>query len=443
MLTAVGIVLFVLGLLFSIAWHELGHLTFAKLFNVRVTQYMVGFGRTLFSRRRGETEYGLKAIPLGGYIRMVGMVPPSADKRRGRFGGPSSTAMGPAGMVRQIIEDSRAGDRAQVTELDDGRQFYQLHPFKRILVMLAGPLQNLVLAVVLFILIVVGLGLPTAVPAVGTVSECVLPATSTAKVCPDKETAAYQRTPAYTAGLQTGDKIVRFAGETITGWSRMRELIRASAGKTVALTYDRAGQLATVQVPIVANLLDVVDDSGAITGTTTGGFLGITAATEYQTQSVGSAFVLTGQFIGRAAHAVVMIPSRIPALWDSIFNGKKRDVNSPVGIVGAGVISGEILSSDTAAKDKIELFLQLLAGFNMSLFLLNLLPLLPLDGGHILGAVIEWVRRGWSKVRRKADPGPFDVAKLMPVAYVVALLFIGLSILTFVADVVNPVKLFG
>ena len=107
------------------------------------------------------------------------------------------------------------------------------------------------------------------------------------------------------------------------------------------------------------------------------------------------------------------------------------------------MISGEILSSDTAAKDKIVLFLQLLAGFNMSLFLLNMLPLLPLDGGHILGAVIEWVRRLRSKVRRKADPGPFDVAKLMPVAYVVALLFIGLSVLTFVADVVNPVKLFG
>ena len=77
MLIAIGVILFVLGLLFSIAWHELGHLTFAKLFNVRTTQYMVGFGKTLFSRRRGETEYGLKAIPLGGYIRMVGMVPPA------------------------------------------------------------------------------------------------------------------------------------------------------------------------------------------------------------------------------------------------------------------------------------------------------------------------------------------------------------------------------
>jgi membrane-associated protease RseP (regulator of RpoE activity) len=79
----------------------------------------------------------------------------------------------------------------------------------------------------------------------------------------------------------------------------------------------------------------------------------------------------------------------------------------------------------------------------MSLFLLNLLPLLPLDGGHILGAVIDWIRRGWATVRRRVQPRPFDVATLMPVAYVVALLFIGLSLLTAVADIVNPVQLFG
>ncbi len=435
MLTAIGIILFVLGLLFSIGWHELGHLTFAKIFKVRVSQYMVGFGRTLFSRRFGETEYGLKAIPLGGYIRMVGMVPPGKDGKQ-RI---TSTAMGPAGVFKQLIEDSRAGDRAHVTESDEGRQFYQLHPFKRIVVMFAGPFQNLVLAVVLFIVIVVGFGVSTAVPTVQSVSQCVLPATSTATSC----TPADRVTPAAQAGLKPGDRIVSFAGQQISTWDQVRSLIRSAAGQTVALTYERAGQQTTVEIPIVPNTLAVFDDQGNQTGTVTGGFLGVTAASEYQSQSVGTAFVMTGQFISRAAHAVVTIPARIPALWNSIFDGKPRPLNSPVGIVGAGVISGEILSSDAAATAKIELFLQLLAGFNMSLFLINLLPLLPLDGGHILGAAIEWVRRGWSKVRRKADPGPFDVAKLMPVAYVVALLFIGLSLLTFVADVVNPVKLFG
>ncbi len=187
----------------------------------------------------------------------------------------------------------------------------------------------------------------------------------------------------------------------------------------------------------------MVDANGAQVGTEPAGFLGISPQQPYVTQSFGTALERTGQFIGAAAHAVVTIPARIPALWDSIFNGAKRDANSPVGVVGAGRISGEILALNTGAKDKLILFLQLLAGFNMSLFLLNMLPLLPLDGGHIFGAVIEWVRRGWAKLRRKADPGPFDVAKLMPVAYVVALLFIGLTLLTLVADVVNPVNLFG
>ena len=121
---AIGVVLFALGLLFSIAWHELGHLTFAKLFNVRTTQYMVGFGKTVWSKQVGETEYGFKAIPLGGYIRMIGMVPPGPDGRQ-RI---TTTASGAGGMVRNIVEETRAGDRSQVTGADDGRQFYQLHP---------------------------------------------------------------------------------------------------------------------------------------------------------------------------------------------------------------------------------------------------------------------------------------------------------------------------
>ena len=433
MWTAIGVILFAVGLLLSIAWHEAGHLAFAKVFKVRTTQYMVGFGKTIFSRRRGETEYGIKAIPLGGYIRMVGMVPPGKDGRR-RI---STTAFGPWGMIRQLIEDSRSNDRAQVIETDDGRQFYQLHPAKRIVIMFAGPLQNLIFALILFGVIALGIGIPTAIPTVATVSQCVKPAGAAATACAATDAA----TPAAQAGLEPGDRIIGFAGRQVTDWELMRSLIRQNAGRTVPLTYERAGALTTVQVPIVQNTLGVYDQTGALTGTTTGGFLGISAASAYQRQTVGAAFALTGNFIGRAAHAVVTIPVRIPALWDSIFNGGKRDANSPVGIVGAGRISGEILSLDTTVKDKLLLFLQLLAGFNMSLFLLNLLPLLPLDGGHILGAVIEWVRRGWAKLRRAADPGPFDVAKLMPVAYVVAMLFIGLSLLTLVADIVNPVTI--
>ena len=169
---AIGVVLFALGLLFSIAWHELGHLSFAKLFNVRTTQYMVGFGKTVWSKQVGETEYGFKAIPLGGYIRMVGMVPPGPDGRQ-RI---TTTASGAGGMVRNIVEETRAGDRSQVTEIDDGRQFYQLHPAKRIVVMFAGPVMNLILAVGIFAVIMMVIGVPMPSTTVSTVSQCVIPA---------------------------------------------------------------------------------------------------------------------------------------------------------------------------------------------------------------------------------------------------------------------------
>ncbi|MGS0684153.1 M50 family metallopeptidase [Nakamurella sp. GG22] len=440
MWTVIGIVLFVLALLFSIAWHELGHLTFAKLFNVRTTQYMIGFGRTLWSKQVGETEYGVKAVPLGGYIRMIGMVPPGPDGRQKI----STTAMGAAGMVRNIVEETRAGDRSQVTAADEGRQFYQLHPAKRIVVMAAGPLMNLILAVGIFGILLVGIGVPTQSTTVSTVSQCVIPAAAAGTAQRSECTPSDPQTPAALAGLLPGDTIVGFNGTPVTSWGQLTDLIRASAGQTVQLQYVRNGQQVTAAVPIVQTQRPVIDDAGQQIGIAPAGFLGISVTAPYVQQSVGAGIGRTGDFIAAAAKAVVAIPARIPALWDSIFSGTDRDINSPVGIVGAGRIGGEILESDsTSTTDKWVLFLNLVAGFNMSLFLLNMLPLLPLDGGHILGAMIEWVRKGWASVRRKPDPGPFDVAKLMPVAYVVALLFIGLTALTLIADVVNPVKLFG
>ncbi|MDQ6658363.1 MAG: site-2 protease family protein [Actinomycetota bacterium] len=435
---AIGIVLFVVGLLFSIAWHELGHLTWAKIFNVRTSQYMVGFGKTLWSKRVGETEYGIKTVPLGGYIRMVGMVPPDRNGRQ-RI---STTALGPAGFFRQIIEDSRAGDRSQVVDTDEGRQFYQLHPFKRIIIMLAGPLMNLLLAVILFAIVMMGLGVTTPNTTIRDVSACVVPASLPPADQNKTDCPQSQWTPARSIGLKPGDRVIGFDGAAVTSWAQLTELIRAAGGTTAPISIVRNGKTIDKQVSIVRTERPVLDDQDRQVGVTETGFLGIGPETPYVPQSFAAAIDRTGTFIGAAAGAVVRIPAKIPALWQSIFDGKPRDANSPVGVVGAGRIAGDILELNTQAKDKISLFLTLLAGFNMSLFLLNLLPLLPLDGGHILGAAIEWIRRGWARVKRQPVPAPFDVAKLMPVAYVVALLFIGLSALTLVADVVNPVKLF-
>src|SRR6478752_186278 len=440
MWTVIGIVLFAFALLFSIAWHELGHLTFAKLFNVRTTQYMIGFGKTVWSKQVGETEYGVKAIPLGGYIRMIGMVPPGPDGRQ-RI---TTTASGAGGMVRNIVEETRAGDRSQVTGADDGRQFYQLHPGKRIIVMIAGPMMNLILAVGVFAIIMMGTGVPMPSTTVSTVSECVIPAAATGTAQQTECTPSDPQTPAALAGLLPGDQIVGFNGASVTDWDQLTGLIQAAAGTTVTLDYIRDGQQVTKSIPIVQTQRPVFDDQGKQIGIKDAGFLGISVTNPYTQQSFGAAVTQTGAFIVAAGKAVIAIPSRIPPLWDAVFNGAPRGLDSPVGIVGAGRIGGEILDSEnTSSTDKLVLFLNLLAGFNMSLFLLNMLPLLPLDGGHILGAMIEWVRKGWASLRRKDDPGPFDVAKLMPVAYVVVLLFVGLSLLTLAADIVNPVKLFG
>jgi membrane-associated protease RseP (regulator of RpoE activity) len=435
-----GVLIFAVGLLISIAWHEMGHLAFAKLFNVRVTQYMIGFGKTLWSRQRGETEYGIKAVPLGGYIRMIGMVPPGKDGRR-RI---TSTAASPLGIARQLIEQSRSADRAQVTESDDGRELYQLHPFKRIIILLAGPAQNLIFAVILFGIAMVAIGVPTANTTVNSVSACIIPVAASGQQQRTDCLPSDPPTPAAQAGLRPGDTVTAVDGTPITDWDQFRAIIARSGGQTIQLAYTRDGAAHTVSVPIVATQHPVYDDAGTLIDVATIGFLGVGPQEPYVAQSLGAAFVRTGQFIGAATHAVSRIPERIPAVWSAIVDHSQNDPDRPMGIIGAGRIGGEILSiADFTVQDKLSMALTLLAGFNMSLFLINLLPLLPLDGGHILGAAIDWVRRGWAAVRRRARPRPFDVATLMPVAYVVALLFIGLSLLTAVADIVNPVQLFG
>src|ERR1700712_1061421 len=249
MWTVIGIVLFLLALLFSIAWHEPGHQSFAKLFNVHTTQCMIGFGKTVWSKRVGETEYGFKAIPLGGYIRMIGMVPPRADGRQKI----STTAMGAAGMVRNIVEETREGDRSQVTAADEGRQFYQLHPAKRIVVMIAGPMMNLILAVGIFGVLMVGIGVPTASTTVATVSQCVIPAAAAGTAQKTDCSPTDPQTPAALAGLLPGDQIVEFNGAAVTSWAQLTGLIQNSAGTTVQLSYVRNGQQVTKAIPIVEN----------------------------------------------------------------------------------------------------------------------------------------------------------------------------------------------
>jgi membrane-associated protease RseP (regulator of RpoE activity) len=140
---------------------------------------------------------------------------------------------------------------------------------------------------------------------------------------------------------------------------------------------------------------------------------------------------------------VISIPERMVGVWDAAFGDGEREVDGPIGIVGAGRIGGEIATLDVGVADRVASFVLLLASFNMAIALFNLIPLLPLDGGHAAGAIWEGVKRGWARVSGGPTPRPVDVAKALPLAYGVATLLIGMSVLLLYADIVNPVRLPG
>jgi len=426
MLIVLGIVLFFLGLLLSIAWHELGHLLTAKMFGVKVTQYMVGFGRTIWSRKGRETEYGVKMIPFGGYIRMIGMFPPQKDEEHGRTG--SSAPW------RAMIEDARQAAAEEVRPEDAHRQFYQRKPWKRLIVMAAGPVMNLILAVGIFTGILMGYGTPQFTTTVNSVSECVVSAdTPDTGSCPP----GAPKSPAAAAGFRPGDKIVEFQGRPYSSWTDLQVAIRNSSG-TVPIVVERGGQRIPLQATLIQDERPSLQDPDK---TEKVGFLGLSPTQVYVRQDLGGVAHTIGGFVGLTAQKIVELPSRVPDLISAI-GGEERSKDSPVGIVGASRLGGEVLSMDQASVGaRLITMLNLLAGVNLSLFVLNMLPVLPLDGGHIAGALWESLRRGFARLARRPDPGPFDTARLMPLAYGVTLVFIAYSLLVLVADVVNPVTL--
>src|SRR5688572_6855482 len=204
----VGVVVLAFGVAASIALHEVGHLVPAKRFGVRVTQYMVGFGPTLWSRRRGETEYGVKAIPLGGYIRMIGMFPP----RQGQD--PGTVRVSSTGRFSQLVDEARAASLEEVRPGDEDRVFYKLTVPKKVIVMLGGPVMNLLIGVVLLTILVTVHGVATPQPGaeVAAVSQCVAPVTQAATTT---SCEGLPSTPALAAGLRPGDRFVSIAGQPV------------------------------------------------------------------------------------------------------------------------------------------------------------------------------------------------------------------------------------
>jgi membrane-associated protease RseP (regulator of RpoE activity) len=425
-----GALLFFLLLMVSIALHELGHMSFAKLFGVRVPQFMVGFGPTMWSRRKGETEYGVKWIPLGGYIRMIGMLPPRKDDALGKV---RSSSTGP---LQSLIESARGAALEEVRPGDEDRVFYSKKWWQKFLIMFAGPAMNILLAVLFFGVLIMGIGLDTATPTVSSVAKCVVPADQAGRECKPGEPS----TPAAAAGLRSGDLIVSYGGTKIDNYEQLQGLIRGSGGRTVAIVVKRDGATVPLTVNVTTNQMLSLTDPNKVEKV---GFLGITPLIAKERQGPGAVVTHMGQLTEQTVGALFRMPQKMVGVWNAAFSDHKRDPEGPIGVVGASRIGGEILASDNEGINKFSWFLSVLASVNFAIGVFNLVPLLPLDGGHIAGALWEALKRGIAKLIRRPDPGYVDVAKALPLTYAMAIVFVVMGALLIYADLVNPLHFTG
>ena len=409
----------------SIGLHEIGHLAPAKKFGVKVTQYMIGFGPTIWSKQKGDTEYGVKAIPLGGYIRMIGMVPPAKD---------GEIAKGP---FADLVNSARQQSLEEIGPEDENKVFYKLSVPKKLTVMFGGPFMNLVLAFVFFAISFAGIGFPAATNEVKQVVTCLPSEVDVLGNCLPGTTAS----PALSAGIKDGDKIISFDGKEITDWEALANGIRESKEGNVEVTVLREGKELNLTAEIVLATRPSSANSEVANEPTP--YLGIAPQIIMERQSINSVFdVLVNITVG-TGQVLWNLPERVGQLFGAAFLGEQRDPEGLVGIVGVTRVGGEIAAAEIPGMWRFATLLNLAGGLNMALFLFNLLPLLPLDGGHVAGAIYEGLRRSFAKLRRKPDPGPADTSKMLPFAYSVAILLIGLSMLLLYVDVVNPIRLGG
>jgi len=375
-----GILAFVVALLLSVMVHEFGHYITARRFGMWVSEFFVGFGKKIWSVQRGETEFGVKAIPAGGYCKIEGMSP---------------------------------SDQMPVGQ--EERAFYKASSLKKLVVLGAGSFLHFVIGFVLLFTLFAGIG-----------TNQVLPVIS--EVVPDSAAQA--------AGLQPGDEFLSINGKKVTDWYKDVEVIRQSEGAELTLVLDRNGE--EISTTASARLTEIDGTSRYVLGIVND--VGLKRSGLWL--SVKNSSIVTKSFLNESVKSLAKLPEKIPALWGAAVRGEERDVNGLVGVVGVARVSGQAVGSDKLdPMERLATFVLIVASLNIFVGIFNLLPILPLDGGHMAVAIADEIRAFFARLRGRQRPAPIDVTVLTPITMVVFVILACLTLLLLVADVINPVTL--
>jgi len=375
-----GILAFVVALLLSVMVHEFGHYITARKYGMWVSEFFVGFGKKIWSVERGETEFGVKAIPAGGYCKIEGMSP---------------------------------GD--EMPQGEEGRAFYKASSGKKLVVLGAGSVLHFVLGYLLLFTLFAGIG-----------TNQVLPVIS--QVVPDSAAAA--------AGIKPGDEIISINGKKVTEWYKDVEVIRESKGKELTIVLERDGS--EISVLTSSRLTEIDGTSRYVLGIVND--VGLKRSGLWL--SIKNSALVTQDFFIESVKSLAKLPEKVPALWGATVRGEERDANGLVGVVGVARVSGEAVGSDKLSPmERLATFVLIVASLNIFVGIFNLLPILPLDGGHMAVAIADEIRAFFARLRGRPRPAPIDVTVLTPITMVVFVVLACLTVLLLVADVINPVTL--
>lgn len=375
-----GILAFIVALLFSVMVHEFGHYITARKYGMWVSEFFVGFGKRIWSVQRGETEFGVKAIPAGGYCKIEGMSPSD-----------------------------------ELPEGQEERAFYKASSAKKLVVLGAGSFLHFVLGFVLLFTLFAGIGTNQVLPVIN-------------EVVPNSAAQA--------AGIRAGDEVVSINGKKVTEWYKDVEVIRQSQGTELTLVLSRNGE--EVVVTTAARLTDLDGTKRYVLGIVND----VGLKRSGLLVSIKNSATVTKSFLVESVKSLGKLPEKIPALWGATVRGEERDPNGLVGVVGVARVSGEAVGSDKlTVMERFATFVLIVASLNIFVGVFNLLPILPLDGGHMAVAIADSIRGFFARLRGRPRPAPIDVTVLTPITMVVFVVLATLTLLLLVADVINPVTL--